>query len=685
MLRFPLFLLLFFAGNILHAQKNVEFDKANFPNRKQELKEALQDIEDGDYYFAKGRQSISLALNFYIRANDFNPNNAELNFKIAKCYLRALPESKALYFLKKAKELDPNVSIEYDYILGKAYQRNLMFDKAIEAYKRFRESLTPENFSKYQEDIERHIAECKMGKEMIANPVRVFIDNLGASVNSEYADYWPVINLDETRLYFTSRRKNTVGGKIDYNDEQYYEDIYYSDFNHGYWAPAENIGKPINTEGHDAVVGRSPDGQMLLIYKNERGNGGDIYWSKLKGTEWSKPKAFPKPINTSYHESSATISYDGQRIYFVSNRPGGYGGKDIYYCELDEKGKWGPAVNLGPSVNTKYDEVGVFMQADGRTLYFSSNGHIGMGSFDVYKTTFINSYWSKPENLGYPINTPDPDAFFTIAANGKHAYYASIQEGGMGDYDIYLITFLGPPKVVIDNIQDQLLSLRNSIHNENTVAETIQIHSQKLMLLKGIITDALTEKPLEAEIELVDNEQNKVLARFLSNSATGKYIVSLPSGHNYGIAVKAKDYLFHSENFIISDTAEYKEVIKNIALKPVAVGNKITLNNIFFEYKKAELSPGSITELNRLVKLMNDYPKLQIEVSGHTDNVGGKAYNIKLSTQRAKAVADYLISKGIAADRIKYVGYGYSKPVASNDTAEGRKLNRRSEIKITGR
>ena len=225
MLRFPLFLLLFFASNILHAQKNVEFDKANFPNRKQELKEALQDIEDGDYYFAKGRQSISLALNFYIRANDFNPNNAELNFKIAKCYLRALPESKALYFLEKAKELAPNVSAEYDYILGQACQRNLMFDKAIEAYNSFQASLNPENYSKYREDIERRIAECKMGKEMIANPVHVFIDNLGAAVNSEYADYWPVINLDETRLYFTSRRKNTVGGKIDYNDEQYYEDI----------------------------------------------------------------------------------------------------------------------------------------------------------------------------------------------------------------------------------------------------------------------------------------------------------------------------------------------------------------------------------------------------------------------------------------------------------------------------
>lgn len=666
------------------AQQNIAFKKSNFPKQKDKLKVALQDINDGDYYYSKGRKSINLALSYYIKANDFNPNNAELNFKIAKCYLRARPEGLALTFLEKAIKLDPHVSHEYFLILGKAYQRNLMFDNAIEAFNDFKGGLNPEQTEKYREQIAKYIRECKVGKEMIAHPVRVFIDNLGGAVNSEYADYWPVINVDESRLYFTSRRSNTTDGGIDESDEQFYEDIYYSDFQNDYWIPAENIGNPINLGIHDAVVGRSPDGQMLLIYRNTGRNGGDIYWSELRGIQWSKPRAFPKPINSPYHESSASISYDGKRIYFVSNREGGYGEKDIYYCERGKNGKWGDAVNIGSNINSKYDEIGVYMHADGKTLYFSSDGHRGMGSFDVYKSIFENGYWSEPINMGYPINSPDPDAFFTIAASGHHAYYSSVREGGMGDQDIYLITFLGPEKPMVDNTEDMLLSMGRNLTFQNSVEDKIQIVEHSLTLLKGVVTDATTKQPLEAEIELVDNEQNRVLAVFHSNSATGKYVVSLPAGFNYGIAVKAKGYLFQSENFIIADTAGYDEVVIDIALEPVAVGNKIRLNNIFFEYEKANLSSTSIAELNRVLKLMSDYPKLKIEISGHTDNVGSSDYNLKLSTRRAKAVADYLISKGVDSKRIKYVGYGFDKPVADNTTEEGRKLNRRSEIKIIG-
>ena len=671
-------------GFPLLAQKNVEFKRENFVGQKEEFKQALHDIEDGDYYYQKGRQSINTALEYYIRANDFNPNNAKLNYKIAKCYLRARPERLALDFLAKYKKLKPQVAIDYYLTLGQAYQRNLMFDEAIKSYSKFKSLLSPEQSRKYRARLDRYVRECKLSKEMVANPVRVFIDNLGSAVNSEYADYWPVINVDETRLYFTSRRPESLGGMVDETDEQYYEDIFYSDYSHDYWQAAENIGPPINIEGHDAIVGRSPDGQMLLIYRNTGRNGGDIYSSKLNGKQWSKPKALPKPINSLYHESSASFSYDGRRIYFVSNRPGGYGGKDIYYCELNEKDKWGEAINLGNTVNTKKDEIGVYLHADGKTLYFSSNGHIGMGNFDVYKTVLENGRWGKPINLGYPINTYDPDAFFTIAANGRHAYYSTVREGGMGSQDIYLITFLGAEKPLVDNTEDQLLSMRESAVVQNVMEDMIALDEYHLTLLKGLIADAKSHKPLQATIELLDNEKNQVLASFKSNSVTGNYIVSLPAGHNYGIAVKAKGYLFHSENFVVSDTSGYQEVVINIDLEPVAVGSQIRLNNIFFAYQKSNLGPESQGELDRILKLMNDYPKLKIEVSGHTDNVGSREYNLKLSKQRAKAVADYLISKGIDKSRITYVGYGFDKPVSDNNSAAGRKLNRRSEIKIIG-
>ena len=663
-------------------QKNVEFRIENFRKQVPALKRAMQDIKDGDYYYAKGRRNISVALDYYVRANDFNPNNAKLNYKIAKCYLRARPEKLALVFLNKYKNLSEHVSIGYYLTLGRAYQRNLMFDEAEAAYKMFRSQLSPTQANKYRERLDMYLHECEIGREMVANPVRVFIDNLGASINSEYDDYWPVISVDESRLYFVSRREESTGGLVDNTDEQFYEDIFYSDFQNGYWQPAMNIGLPVNSSGHDAIVGRSPDGQMLLIYRNIGNNGGDIYYSKLNGSLWSKPKAFPKPINSKAHESSASFSYDGRRIYFVSNREGGYGGKDIYYCEKNEKGKWGPAINLGNSVNTASDEIGVYMHADGKTLYFSSNGHIGMGNFDVYKTIYKNGQWGDPINLGYPINTFDSDAFFTIAANGQHAYYSTVREGSMGDQDIYLVTFLGKEKPMVDNTEDRLIAMRQSGVVQNVMENQIKINEHSLTLLKGVITDAETHEILTATIELVDVDKNEVLASFKSNSATGAYVVSLPAGRNYGIAVKAKNYLFHSENFNIPESDGYNEEVLNINLYRIKVGSSIRLNNIFFAYQKADLTPNSQNELDRVLALMEENPKIKIEVSGHTDNVGSRDYNLKLSTQRAKSVYDYLISKGVKESRITYVGYGFDKPVADNSSESGRKLNRRSEIKV---
>jgi len=667
------------------AQGNVDFRWENFPNKKVEMKHALSDIKDGDFYFSKGRNNINTALTYYIRANDFNPNNAELNYKISKCYLRVRPENLALVYLAKYKMLSTEVSTEYYLTFGMANQRNLKFDVAIEAFMKYKSLLDPKEAKKYNSRINRYIKECQFGKNMLAQPSRVFIDNLGASVNSQYDDYWPVISADESRLYFTSRRSGSTGNLVDASTEQYYEDIYFSDNRNEYWNPAVNIGEPVNDIGHDAIVGRSPDGQTILIYRNIGKNGGDIYFSKLQGDRWSKPKALPKPINSQYHESSASYSYDGRRIYFVSNRPGGVGGKDIYYCELNEKGKWGEAINLGKKVNTRNNEIGVYLHADGVTLYFSSNGRIGMGNYDVYKTILKDGNWSKPINLGYPINTYDPDAFFTMAANGRHAYYSTIREGGLGGQDIYLITFLGPEKPQVDNTEDQLISMRQSAVTQDVMEAQIPLAEHHLTLLKGKITNSKNNKALEADIELIDNEKNIKLASFKSNSVSGSYIVSLPAGKNYGIIVKSDGYLFHSENFIVSDTSAYREVIINIALSPIAVGSKVRLNNIFFAYQKAELSPSSQGELDRVLNLMKDYPKLKIEVSGHTDNVGSQEYNQTLSTQRAKAVADYLISKGVKESRITFVGYGFEKPVADNNTEEGRKLNRRSEIKIIGK
>jgi outer membrane protein OmpA-like peptidoglycan-associated protein len=392
-----------------------------------------------------------------------------------------------------------------------------------------------------------------------------------------------------------------------------------------------------------------------------------------------------KNINTDkYHESSACYSPDGNSVYFVSDKPGGQGDRDIYISHKDEKGRWGEAINLGPTINTKLGEEGVFAHPDGRTLYFSSQGHKGLGGYDIYKSVFDEKTktWSTPENIGYPVNTPDDDVFFVVSASGRRAYYTSFNPGGYGEKDLYMITFLGAEKLMVNNNEDNLLASQAEPVKETVAAQTVAIKEAQLTILKGVITDALTQKPLEATIEIVDNQMNQVIATFTSNSATGKYLVSLPAGKNYGIAVKKEGYLFHSENFDIPNTAAFQQVTKDVELKNLAVGSKIVLKNIFFDFDKATLRPESTNELERLTKLLNDVPTLKIEISGHTDSKGANDYNKALSDNRAKAVVDYLIKAGIASNRLVYKGYGEEQPISTNETDEGRQLNRRTEFKI---
>lgn len=676
---------LFITGRIF--SQNIEFDKKNFPNNKKELKEALKEFSYGDDLYndaiVPNSGNYTIALDHYLKAQVFNPNNALLNYRIGRCYLNSYDKSKAATYLENALKLDPKVDPNIHYQLGLAYHLNYQFDDAIKEYTTFKASLSPEELKKYSKDIDKKIGESNTAKELVKNPVRVFIDNMGPSINTIYPDYSPIINADESVMFFTSRREGTTGGEKAPDDMQFYEDIYISHNNNGVWGQATNPGKPLNTKRNDATVGLSPDGQTLLIYKGS--HGGDIYQCKLNGSHWGKPKALPKTINSRYHESSATFGPDGRTLYFVSDKPGGYGGRDVYMSKMNEKGKWGEAVNLGPVINTEYDEEGVFMHPDGKTLYFSSQGHKTMGGYDIFKSTYENGKWSEPENLGYPINTPDNDIFFSISGSGVHGYYSSAMTGGIGEKDIYMITFLGPEKPVISNNEDNLLASLTKPVKETVIEPTVAIKSNQLTLLKGTIVDDASSTPLKATIDLTDNVKNEIIANFESNSETGKYLVSLPSGVNYGITVKADGYLFHSENFDIPAATGYNEISKDIRMKKIEVGNKIVLRNIFFDFDKSTLRPESTAELDRLTKMLNDNSSLKIEISGHTDNIGSAAYNKTLSENRAKAVVDYLVKNGINSNRLTYKGYGFDQPIATNDTEEGRQQNRRTEFKVVSK
>jgi len=676
-----LYILTVLALPLFSLAQNVEFEKKNFPDKKDELRDAIANFKEGNSILELGENMSRSALPYFLKAHAFNPNNALLNFRIGVCYLNSFERNKAFDFIMKANQLDPSIDIKIRFYIGYVYHLKSDWDKALADYQAYRGTLTPK-----QEDeiklVDRRIYECRNGKELSKTPIRVFIDNAGSEVNSSYNDYSPVITADESILMFTSRRPGGIGGdKIDEVLNEPFEDIWVSNKAGKKWTTAKNLGLPVNTDLHDAVICLSPDGQKLVTYNGSK-QGGDLFISELQGALWTKPDHLGKAINTSGHEASASFSFDSKILYFVSDRKDGMGGHDIYYSVINEKGKFEKAVNIGPVINTEYDEDGVFMMPDGKTMYFSSRGHGGIGGYDVFKTVLENGVWSKPVNVGIPINTPDNDVFFVLSANGRHAYYGSASMKGFGGQDIYRITILGPEKQPMTNVEDQLLAMAaNPISNLKTEG-AVESKGPKMALLKGVITDAKTNQVLEANIDLIDNEKNLVLATFKSNSSTGRYLVTLPAGKNYGIAVRKDGYLFHSENFIVDINADYIEIVKDVALKKVEVGSVIVLRNIFFDFDKATIRPESANELDRLIKLLTENPTIKIELGSHTDSKGSDDYNMKLSDSRSQSVVSYLISKGIPSDRLTAKGYGETKPIDTNDTDEGRQNNRRTEFKI---
>lgn len=706
------FTISFFSALVSYSQ-SVEFEKDNFPGKKDEFRAAKKQLDVGTEFYNQGRKEFDdnkkaysmehkylpvsqydyqKAGYFFFRdalaplsdANRFNPKNANLNYMLGFVwFISDASNPQTLKYFETAYSLDPKVEEDLTFWLAWSYHLNSKWDDAIKYYKEFIAQCGTKKGRQLEiDDANKKIAECNIGKELSAKPERVFVDNLGSAINTSFPEYGPSITADEETIIFTARRDNSTGGKRDEGDNGFYEDVYISHKKDGKWVPSTLLSKNVNTPDHDAAAGLSPDGSKLYVYRHSGKDGGDLYESTLFGADWELPVHMNKNINTKYHESSVSMSFDGKRIYFVSDKESGLGDRDIYYSEMDLKGEWGPAKNAGPVINTKYGEEAVFMHPDGVTMYFSSKGHKSMGGYDIFKTTLVNGTWTTPENLGYPINGPDDDVFFVIGGSGSRAYFASSKTGGFGEKDIYKITFLGPEKQPLLNSSDQLLAMRANPVSNLKVENAVEVKTAKLTILKGIITDAKSNQPLEAAIDLIDNDKNLVIATFKSNSASGKYLVTLPSGKNYGIAVKRDGYLFHSENFNLPEGADFQEYNKDVALKKIEVGNIIVLKNIFFDFDKATIRPESANELERLVKLLNDNPNIKIELGSHTDSKGSDDYNLKLSDSRSKSVVDYLITKGIPATRLVAKGYGETKPIDSNDTDAGRQNNRRTEFKI---
>ena len=674
--------------------KSVPFEKYLFKDRKSEFKEAVKEYNQGNEIYDKGEPYWSAAIRFFEKANEFNPNNAKLNYRLGNSYLiSSNNKARSLDYFIKANDLNKDVAADIHFKIGRGYQLKYKFDKAISEYEIYKQTLkqyqTEENKA-----VNKQIKECNTAKEMIKKPVRVRVENVGVNVNSAYADYGPLVSADESVIIFTSRRpsstnKDLIGGKFN-------EDVFMSkkDIN-GYWTKAVAL-EEVNTKEHDATAGLSNDGKKLFVYKTTASNGGGIYQSVKKRGEWSKPKELNKNVNGKESwDTGASLSYDQKELYFVTNKEGGYGKRDIWMSRWDEKKEdWGKALNIGGNINTEYDEIGVYMHPDGKTMYFSSTGHDGMGGYDIYASKKQkDGTWGKPTNLGYPVNSPDNDVHFVMAASGEHGYYSSYREDGLGEKDIYMLTFLGAPKEPLFSTEDNLLASKvNPIEEELVQAKVELSLSNNLTILKGVVLDDETKKPIEALLELVDNGVQKKITDVESDGKSGEFLISLPAGKNYGISVNANGYLFHSENFEIPESAGFSQFEKIIYLKKIKIGESIVLRNIFFDVNKSTLKASSVLELAKLADLLNKNKSLRVEISGHTDTNGSASLNMKLSKSRAKAVVDFLIEAGYDASRFEYVGYGEEKPLisdaeiaklsSSQAKKEAHATNRRTEFKI---
>lgn len=636
----------------------------------------------GSWYDEDFRTALSQAKDL----SDSFPNNAYLKFVVGDCYIQsAAGKANSIKYLEEACDSLVDDMTFFDYEnpkntkapfaavkqLGIAYRINYEFEKAIAQFNRYEQLYGAKITSDEQEVITREKNICNKAIELVNNPVKLKITNIGPVVNSAYGDYAPVVSADEKRMIFTSRRGEQEWDKApddqirDPNDFKYYEDIYITDKGEdGEWQTPKKISENINTVGHEGSIGLSVDGQQLLIYSSQEDFNGDIYLSTLEGDVWSVPVPF-KEINSNASEEHACFNVDGTEVYFSSNRTTEEkqtNDFDIYKITKLPNGEWSLPINLGPTINTKYDEKAPFIHPDGVTLYFASNGHPTIGGYDIFKSsadeeTFV---WATPENVGYPINTTVDDLFYVTSVDGQRGYYSSEKLDGHGEKDLYIIT-------LVDKKDDP----------------------KALTVMTGIFSVGDDQEiPEDALITVRDVETGEIVGVYRPNRKTGKYLFILPPGKTYDVSYEVEGFLFKSENVIVPTGSSFAQVNKPINLAPVQANESIVLNNVFFVFDKDKIIDESKPDLEKLAKLLRKNTAIVIEISGHTDSKGNDAYNMKLSKKRAIAVRKYLIKNGVAPERMTAVGYGETQPIARNenpdgsDNEEGRQLNRRIELKI---
>lgn len=616
-----------------HAQ---QYDPAKVSKKARSLyDQAIQKADDGH---------LRDALDLLYQALENSPAFVDAMLSRAGIFgeMKKYPDAITAY--ERAFGADPEYTAEFYLPYAINLAGNGEFDKALVAVNKFlaipglnESSMKAGQFRK--KNIEFAVNYKKTStSSYVFNPV-----NAGDGVNTINSEYFPTLTIDGKRLVFTRRTDGGIN-----------EDFFSTDYQNNDWAKARPLAGAINTPQNEGGQQITLDGKWLVYTGCNFPDGYgscDLYISYLTPNGWGARQNLGQAINTESWESTPCISPDKNELYFSSNRPGGYGGSDIYISKRLANGRWASPENLGPVINTAGDESSPYMHADNETMYFSSSGLQGYGGTDIFITKRGLQGFSKPINAGYPINTIDNEGSLVVSSGGIKAFYASDRADSKGGLDIYSF-----------DLREDIRPLPTS-------------------WVQGRIKDTASGKGLEATVEVVDIKTGRVV--FVTESdSEGNYLATLPVGRNYSISINKKGYLFHSGNFMLAENKVESAFKVNIPMQPIIKGANIVLKNIFFPTAKYDLLPESITELDKVVALMRDNPSLHIEIRGHTDDVGKESDNMILSTARAKSVVEYLVSKGVVVARLTHKGFGASTPVADNTTEEGRALNRRTEMMI---
>lgn len=630
------FFLLFF-GNVFPQLSTKSARAANHYYTARELYIARKDHE---------------AIERLLQATSADKKFIEAYLLLGEVYTELKKYDQAVTALNQAIDINPGFFPNTFFNLAYIHYKNRDFENAAKNFRIFvdRDDVAESSREKARD----YLLRCDFIIHALNNPVDFNPESLGDSINSRYDEYWPSLTADEEMLVFTRQvLRNPSGSQAMQNKR---EDFYYSKKIDGIWTKAGELGYPINTDMNEGAQSLSVDGRLMYFTACNRDDGYgscDIYVSVKEGDNWRAPVNLGPPINTAVWEAQPSVSPDGKTLYFVSNRAGGYGGMDIWKSEMNRQGLWSEPVNLGKMINTSGDEMSPFIHHDNQTLYFSSNGLIGMGGFDLFKTSKDETgKWSEPVNLGYPINTFYDETGLFVTATGKRAYFSSDRLEGAGK-DIFNF----------------------DLHEDARPASVSYI--------KGIVYDTENKRRLAAKFELIDLATKELIMESVSDIRNGEFLVTIPADRDYALNVSKPEYLFYSENFSLKGVRTLEEpFLMDIPLQRIKPGEKVVLRNIFFDFDKSELKEESFIELDRLVQFMQENPKLKIRINGHTDNIGSSEYNMKLSDQRAVSVMLYLRSKGIHYERIISRGFGSTKPVETNETPEGRARNRRTEFEV---